>query len=130
MASFSQISQDRLDSCDPRLRALFAEVVKNYDCTVIYGYRGEAEQNDAFRLGRSTKQFPNSKHNQSPSLAVDVAPYPVDWNDLKRFYHFAGFVKGVAKNMGIPIRWGGDWDADNDFKDQRFNDLPHFEIAE
>ena len=51
-------------------------------------------------------QYPNSKHNKLPSKAVDVAPYPIDWNDPDRFYHFAGYVRGIAEGMGIKIRWG------------------------
>jgi peptidoglycan L-alanyl-D-glutamate endopeptidase CwlK len=61
-------------------------------------------------------------------MAVDVAPYPIDWSDLKRFYNFVGFVRGVASQMNIPIRVGADWDGDFHWKDQKFHDLPHFEI--
>ena len=46
---------------------------------------------------------------------------------IKRWYSFGGYVKGVGISMGIEIRWGGDWDGDFVFKDQTFNDLPHFE---
>jgi len=31
-----------------------------------------------------------------PSDAVDVAPYPIDWNDKERFYYFAGERWGHA----------------------------------
>jgi hypothetical protein len=61
-------------------------------------------------------------------MAVDVAPYPIDWEDTKRFYHFAGFVQATAKQLNIPIIWGGDWNNNNNFKDQTFNDLVHFEL--
>ena len=61
-------------------------------------------------------------------MALDVCPYPIDWNDKDRFYNFAGLVKGIAISMDIKIRWGGDWDGDNDLKDQTFFDLPHFEL--
>jgi peptidoglycan L-alanyl-D-glutamate endopeptidase CwlK len=44
--------------------------------------------------------------------------------------YFAGFVKGVASQMGIPIRWGGDWNSDNNLKDNKFDDLPHFELKD
>ena len=63
-------------------------------------------------------------------MAVDVCPYPIDWNNKERFYHFAGYVKGIADSMGIKIRWGGDWDGDTVFDDQSFHDLPHFELLE
>ena len=42
---------------------------------------------------------------------------------------FGGLVTGLAKQKGIPLRWGGDWDGDNNFKDNRFDDLVHFELS-
>ena len=128
MAKFGKISREKLDTCHLALQRLFKEVVKEYDCTVLCGFRGEVEQNEAFRSGASQRRWPTGEHNKSPSMAVDVAPYPVDWNDLKKFYHFAGYVKGVAQSLGISVRWGGDWDSDEDLKDQTFFDLPHFEL--
>jgi len=65
-----------------------------------------------------------------PSLAVDAAPYPIDWNDRDRWMRFSGFVLGVARAYGVTLRWGGDWDRDWDVADNRFNDWPHFEIVE
>ncbi len=130
MPQFSRISQERLATCHPDLIRLFREVVKIHDCMVLCGHRTEAEQLLAVRTGRSQKTWPKSKHNTVPSMAADVAPYPVDWNDRRRFDHFAGVVRGVAAGLGIKVRWGGDWDGDFDLKDQRFNDLPHFEIVE
>ncbi len=73
-------------------------------------------------------EYPHGKHNRKPSEAIDAAPYPIDWDDLNRFYYFAGYVKGIANEMGIKIRWGGDWDGDTILDDQTFMDLPHFEI--
>jgi len=94
----------------------------------LEGFRGKEAQNEYFRTGRSKVEFPNGKHNRKPSEAIDASPYPIDWQDTKRFYYFAGIVKGVAAEMGIKIRWGGDWDSDNDFNDQTFMDLVHFEL--
>jgi len=67
-------------------------------------------------------------HNRYPSRAIDLAPWPLDWSDIRRFYYFGGFVVGVANKLDIPIRWGGDWDGDFEVKDQNFNDLVHFEL--
>jgi len=130
MASFGASSKAQLDTVHPRLKELFNEVVKTFDCKVICGYRTQGDQDKAFEAGLSKVQWPNSKHNSYPSLAVDVAPYPVDWKDLNRFYHFGGYVRAVADRLGIKIRWGGDWDGDFDLKDQNFFDLPHFELVE
>lgn len=128
MFKYSERSASNLITCTTKLVRLFEYVIKGFDCTILEGHRGEEEQNEAFRTGRSTLKFPQSKHNKSPSLAVDVAPYPIDWNDIERFRAFGGYVLGVAYSYGIKIRWGGDWNGNWDFKDQRFVDLPHFEF--
>ena len=52
----------------------------------------------------------------------------IDWDDRERFTLFAGFVLGIAKSMGINLRWGGDWDQDWTVKDNKFDDFPHFEL--
>lgn len=128
MAKFGTRSNEKLMTVHLDLQRLFREVVKHYDCAVICGRRGEEEQNEYYRTGTSKLKFPQSKHNKTPSLALDVCPYPIDWNDKDRFYHFAGLVKGIAISMEINIRWGGNWDGDNDLDDQTFFDLPHFEL--
>ena len=43
---------------------------------------------------------------------------------------FAGFVLGLARGMGINLRWGGDWDQDFEVMDNRFDDFPHFEVRD
>ncbi|MEE9354213.1 MAG: hypothetical protein V3U75_01350 [Methylococcaceae bacterium] len=128
MPRFGKTSTARLRTCHPSLQKLFNEVVKHFDCSIIGGHRNEAEQDKVFYDGKSTVQFPNSKHNSIPSMAVDVVPYPIDWKDRNRMRYFAGFVKGIATGMGYKIRWGGDWDSDTEVKDNHFQDLPHFEI--
>ena len=98
------------------------------DITVLEGYRSREKQNKAFSEGRSKLQYPNSKHNQTPSLAVDIAPYPIDWNDRERFAYMGGLAKGIGATMGINVRWGGDWNSDGRIKDHKFQDMPHIEI--
>ena len=98
MARFGKRSRRNLNTCDKRLQDLFNEVVKHFDCSVLVGF------------------------------AVDVAPYPIDWDDRERFIYFGGFVKGCAYRMNIPLRWGGDWDSDTQLSDNKFDDLVHFEV--
>ena len=128
MPRFSNRSKRRLATCDNELQNLFYEVVKYFDCSIIIGRRGEKDQHKAFDEGKSKVRYPKGKHNSNPSTAVDVAPYPIDWDDKDRFIYFGGFVKGVALEMGVSLRWGGDWDNDTQLKDQKFNDLVHFEL--
>ena len=130
MPAFGKASQEKLATCDPRLQKVFNEVIKHFDCTVIEGHRGEAAQNKAFAEGKSKLKYPQGKHNKTPSLAADVLPNPIDWNDTNRMRYFAGFVVGIAATMGIKLRWGGDWNQNTELKDNSFNDLPHFELVD
>lgn len=125
---FSSRSKMNLQSCHVDLQRLFNEVSKTHDCTILEGYRDKRRQDEAFKSGLSKLRFPTSKHNRFPSLAVDVIPYPIDFSDVRRIYDFGHFVVAKAKEMGIKIRWGGDWDGDGDTTDQKFNDLVHFEL--
>ena len=128
MPVFSRNSKARLSTCQELLQGVFNEVIHHFDCTILCGYRTEEEQNRAAEEGRSTKRYPDSRHNTVPAMAVDVAPYPIDWEDLNRFRYFAGFVMGIAAKRGAPLKWGGDWDRDTQVRDNRFNDFPHFEL--
>ena len=130
MPRFGSRSINRLKTCDQKLQELFYEVVKHFDCSIIEGNRGEERQNKAYADGKSKVKYPNGKHNKFPSVAVDVAPYPIDWSDRDRFHYFSGFVLGVAKQMGMNIRWGGDWNQDTETKDNKFDDLVHFDIKD
>jgi len=128
MFVFSLKSQDRLDTCHPDLIRLFNEVIKTRDCKILCGRREKSEQDRLFKEGKSRVQYPNSAHNRFPSRGVDVAPYPIDWEDTGRFYIFVGYVQATAERLGISIRCGADWDGDTRTTDQKFNDLVHFEV--
>lgn len=133
MPKFGKKSIERLETCHPELQRLFNDVIKEYDCTVLCGERGEEAQDKAYANGASKVQWPMSKHNTQDgklSIAIDIGPYPLDWTDFNRWYHFGGYVMRTASCMGVSLRWGGDWDGDLNFKDQNFNDLPHFELLE
>lgn len=133
MPSFSTTSAGRLNTAHPKLVALFLEVVKTFDCAVLEGHRDQATQDRYFAEGKSKLPWPKGKHCATPSLAVDVAPYVQGHASYepKHCIYFAGFVMGVASRMGIKVRWGGDWDGDNEaMTDQTFQDLVHFELVE
>jgi len=130
MPDFSQRSLDRLASCDAQLQALFHTVIQHMDCTVLEGHRQQERQDAAFARGQSKVRWPNSKHNILPSRAIDVAPWPIDWEDRERFHLFGGLVLGIARQRAIGLRWGGDWDSDFQVKDNRFDDLVHFELKD
>ncbi len=128
MPYFGKSSKKHLKTCDDRLQKLFNEVIKHVDCSILEGHRDKDRQNKLYEEGKTKVKYPNGRHNRQPSSAVDVTPYPVDWEDRERQTLFAGFVIGVASQMGIKLRWGGDWDQDFQVVDNRFDDFPHFEL--
>jgi peptidoglycan L-alanyl-D-glutamate endopeptidase CwlK len=129
-------SNGQLDTCHPKLQKLIRETVKRltrhskFDFTVLCGHRGRAAQEQAYAEKKSTKEWPDSLHNRLPSPAVDIAPYPIDWNDTARFARLAGYIQAVADELDIQIRWGGDWDGDTRTNDEKFVDMPHFELTQ
>ena len=137
MPSFGKKSNKNLKTCDWDLQQIFNEVVKYYDCTILEGHRGEEQQNLNFKNKVSKVKWPDGKHNSYPSKAVDASPYPIPpnwgenhWKDMVHFYRLAAIVKFVAESKGVKIRWGGDWNGDNNFKDNKFEDLVHYEIID
>ena len=130
MPRFGKRSKQRLSTCDERLQEVFNEVIKYVDCSVLEGHRGKERQNQLYKEGKTKVIYPKGRQNASPSLAVDVAPYPNDWNHRERVTLFAGFVIGMANRMGYTLRWGGDWNMNFEVNDNKFDDFPHFEIKE
>ena len=89
-------------------------------------YRSPERQNELYAQGRSKpgpvvtyKRGGESKHNQLPALALDVAfllpDGEVTWSGLL-LSKFARLMKAADAR----VHWGGDW--------PRFKDFPHFEV--
>lgn len=141
MYEFGERSLSLINQCDKRIQNICVNVIQYVDFTVLEGHRDEKKQNEMFATKKSKLKWPDSKHNSMPSLAIDIAPWPIIWpgeierpqsivKDYGRFYYLAGIFKAIAYSLGTPVRWGGDWNNNNDFTDQSFDDLPHFEIIE
>ena len=122
MARFGRRSKRELKTCEPELQRLLNEAIKVLDFSVLEGHRGQEDQDKAYRDGFSKLMWPDGRHNKSPSRAVDLAPYPIDFQDIKRFEILGWFVKGLAKGLGIKVIWGGDW--------ANFRDWGHFELVD
>lgn len=136
MPYFSPQSLVNLETCHPDLKTLFKTVILTQDCTIICGYRNEADQNKAYAQGKTKLRWPLSKHNQSPSLAVDVLSSPIDWSNWKQNYYFAGYVQSVADKlfaegkMTHRLRWGGNFSQAEQVGvvKEPFTDIPHWEL--
>lgn len=116
-------SRERLATCDKRLQVLANEMLKRspFDLTVICGYRGEEEQEEMFEKGSSKAHFGQSKHNYRPSRAIDICPYPINWDEKdSRWQEMALNAMWCAGGLGIEITWGGSFKS--------IKDLPHIEL--
>ena len=130
MYKFGPRSIRGLITLDKRLQKVLNEVIKHVDCSIIEGHRSGERQNKLYDEGKTKVRYPDGRHNANPSRAVDVVPYPIDWDDRERFHLFAGFVLGIAQSMGIRLRWGGDWNMNFEVDDNNFDDFPHFELID
>lgn len=136
MYKFSKRSLNNLATAEEKLQVLFNAVIEEIDCTVIYGHRTPEEQFELFKQGREKKDgwwvkvgktvtnldgnIKKSKHNYFPSKAVDVVPFPLDWNDIESFKNLAVIVKKKAKELNIDVEWGGEWVS--------LKDYPHWQV--
>ena len=128
---FGENSIKKLKTCHVALQLLMSEAIKTspIDFTIVCGNRGKEEQNEAFRTGKSKLQWPMGKHNKMPSEAVDIAPFPRLFESSQEEWKLLNdHIKKTAKDLKLKVRWGGDWDGDGDSKDERFLDIPHWEL--
>lgn len=133
MPRFSKASEAQLATLHPDLRRVLREAIRFIDFTIVEGHRGKAAQDAAYAKGNSQVKWPKGNHNSFPSRAVDVTPYPVDWSDTaaqaERLCYLAGHIRGIAFTLGVRLRWGGDWDQDDDTRNERFRDRYHLELV-
>ena len=124
MYKFGRRSRERLKGVDARLINVLNELIKMMDVTIIEGLRSAERQKELLAKGATKVKY--SKHMEGK--AVDLAPYPIDWENRDGFHYMGGMIRGIAKQMGVDIRFGGDWNSDGDTKDNNFDDLVHVEI--
>lgn len=141
MAKFGRKSEEKLANLHPKMVRVLRLTIQLVDFSIMETNRTKETHAKYIADGRTKVSYANTKHSYVPSCAVDLAPYPIVWPEnvedekarLKaaaRFYFVAGAIKQAGEMLGIPIRWGGDWDGDNEFNDQTFDDLVHFELKE
>ena len=127
-------SKDNLKGVHPDLVKVVERAITltTQDFTVIEGVRTTQRQQELYAQGRTK---PGSKVTNADGVknksnhqakadgyghAVDIVPYPVDWNTTSKFRAIADAMKQAAKDLGVKLEWGGDW--------TKLVDLPHFEV--
>jgi peptidoglycan L-alanyl-D-glutamate endopeptidase CwlK len=139
MYKFSQRSLDRLEAVHPRLVSVVHKVMELQvmDFSVVEGVRTYERQKEL--VDRGVSKTMNSKHliqDDEYGHAVDLYPYPInmkkvnegDAREIARFGVLSGLVQAVAKQEGVKIINGMDWDGDGETLDHTFFDAPHFQI--
>ncbi len=134
MRTWSKDSKAVYDTLDVRLQRVMTRVRDEIaDIALLEGYRDEAKQNKYFDDGTSKLRWPDGQHNTYPSLAVDFRPYPMPGAENMQWAALAYIASAailIAKEEGVTLRWGGDWNRNGDMTDQRFYDLFHLEIVD
>jgi len=109
----------------PKLKQLLNEAIKTspIDFTVIETIRTIEQQR--INVAKGVSKTMKSRHIPSTNKsglceAVDIAPYPINWKDIKKFIQLSEHIKNVAKQLNINITYGGDWKS--------FKDYPHYEL--
>lgn len=132
MNKFGPLSTSRLIGVTPNLIRLAKAGLDDFDIVVVCGGRTLAEQVQMVQKGVSKTM--NSMHlKQVDGLfhALDLIPRPTfDWNATgydRDLILFGGYMLGRARELGITIRYGGDWNGDWRNSDNGFQDLDHFE---
>lgn len=148
---FSQTSLKRLEGVKPQLQSVVKSAleISEVDFMVLEGVRTKENAYINYGKGRTVAQLSakgvpakyaqpgakkvtwlnsplGSKHMTGD--AVDLVPLPVDLDNLKAFDKVAEAMFKAAKELGVIIRWGADWDGDGIFREKGESDSPHFEL--
>lgn len=131
-------SRQKMEGLHPKLIAVIERAIEitKQDFTVIEGVRTKERQQELYDQGRKTPGpivtwTLNSRHlpgKDGLGRAVDIAPSPLDWNDLKKFDAIADAMFAAAKELKVKLRWGADWDSDGKRRERGEADSPHWEI--
>ena len=132
-------SYSKLEGVHPDMIKVVERAIQlsQQDFTVIEGVRTPERQAELYAQGRTkpgnkVTWTMHSRHfvqKDGYGHAVDICPWPIDWNDLSKFNAIANAMMQASEELGIPIRWGADWDNDGNPREKGETDSPHFELA-
>lgn len=133
MFSLSKASEDKMNGVHPDLIKVVRRAIQisKVDFKVGEGVRTLARQKTLVAEGKSKTL--NSRHipgRDGLGKAVDlwvIKGGTIVW-DQASYVELSQYVLQAAKELGVSIRWGGDWDGDGNWKEERFFDGPHYEL--
>jgi len=116
MPHYGNTSRNNLSTCERDLQTVMNEVILHVDCSIVFGHRSVELQNELYQKGRTDGKVTDiskvvtyldginkkSKHNYSPSKAVDVIPYPGGYQATDFQWGFLlGVVQAVSNRFFI-----------------------------
>ena len=123
----------RLKGVDEQLVNIVKRAIEisEVDFTVLEGVRTLERQRELYAQGRNAPGkivtwTMKSRHIEGK--AVDLVPYPLDWNDLEKFNKIKDAMFQAAREQDVNLRWGADWDGDGNYREKGEYDSPHFEL--
>ena len=118
MYTLGRRSIENLEGVHPDLVEVVQRAIQitEQDFTVIEGLRSVERQRQLVAEGKSRTM--NSRH--LTGHAVDIAPWPISW-EWDKFYLIEDAMKQAARELDIPLEWGGDW--------ANFKDGPHWQLS-
>lgn len=152
--NLSKKSREKLDGVHPDLVKVVRRAIEitTQDFMVLEGVRTDKRQRELYGQGRTPGELViagvnptlakpeqqkvtwtlKSNHFKQPDgygHAVDLVPYPVDWNTISKFDAIADAMAKAAKELGVSLRHGADWDQDGKRRERGESDNPHFELS-
>lgn len=116
----SKLSLSRLEGVHPDLVKVVKRAIEitEVDFRVSEGLRSKSRQAELVKVGAS--QTNNSRHFTGHAVdLVAMIGLEVRW-DWPLYHKLADAMKQAAKELNVPIEWGGDWIT--------FKDGPHFQL--
>ncbi len=115
----SDRSVSRLAGVHPDLvKVVNRAIGMDLDFMVIEGLRSIEQQKKYVASGASKTM--NSRHLTGHAVDLGVMLNgQLTW-EWKHYEHLAKNIKAAAKELGVPVEWGGDWKS--------FKDGPHFQL--
>jgi len=134
MYAFGRTSLKKLATVDAELTEVPRLVMawQVFDFAIIWGYRTDQQQMDAFLSGASQKKTGSlhqvTKDGAPWAQAFDFAPWVngrIPWEDTHAFAVLGGMFIAAGEILETPVDYGGDWDMDGQTTDQTLMDWGH-----
>lgn len=124
MYQLGKRSREKLEGVHPALQEVVELAISrsNQDFSVIWGVRTAEQQNELYQKGRTSggrivthmDGYKRKSNHQVKSdgfgHAVDLVPWPIDWEDWGKFEEINEAMQEAADHLGVTVVWGGLWE--------------------